>query len=142
MVWRDTKSSKEKGPRAINVVILGRPPRAPYIFFCSAIVVLTILSFFILLTYSTLNPLYAYALSINVATFILFTYDKGISNTSATRVPESVLYLAALIGGSVGLFLSQQFYRHKIKKTRFQFILLLIFTIQVVILRLFISRSL
>lgn len=131
--------SDPRGPQAVKVEILGRPSIAPYLFFSLAGVLLIGICTGALQLYSPLKFSHAYLLGVNLATFALFGYDKAISTSSASRVPESVLYMMALAGGSLGLFVSQQFFRHKTRKARFQFVLLLIFAIQALIIKLFLD---
>lgn len=65
--------------------------------------------------------------------FVLMGYDKRIAGSSSTRVPELVLWGVALSGGSLGMFLGIQLFRHKTKKASMQFVLLGIFLMQLLI---------
>jgi len=58
--------------------------------------------------------------AINCAAFLTFGYDKAISGSQHTRVPEIVLLALAFVGGYVGAFLGMLFFRHKTIKTSFQ----------------------
>jgi uncharacterized membrane protein YsdA (DUF1294 family) len=50
-----------------------------------------------------LAPLWSYAVAINFATLLLYRIDKWISPLeNATRVPNALLVLLALLGGSAG----------------------------------------
>ena len=71
-----------------------------------------------------LQPLVAYLLGINIATILAYGYDKSIANSrssvSASRVPENVLQLLALAGGSPGALVGQSAFRHKTTKRSFR----------------------
>ena len=69
-------------------------------------------------------------LSTTATAFVLMGYDKRIAGSGATRVPERAFWIVALAGGSLGIFLGMQFFRHKTKKSTFQFVLLGIFVAQ------------
>ena len=61
-------------------------------------------------------------LSINLLSFVLMAYDKRQStlNSDAPRLPEGVLFFAAIVFGSVGILLGMLAFRHKIRKWYFQ----------------------
>ena len=73
-----------------------------------------------------------YFVIINLITFIIFWYDKWMAQGKSWRVPESVLWILALLGGSIGALVSMFIFRHKTKKISFQFILVIIILIQVI----------
>jgi uncharacterized membrane protein YsdA (DUF1294 family) len=53
-----------------------------------------------------LPPLWAYAVAINLATLLIYAADKGLApRKGAPRVPNVVLILMALVGGSAGALL-------------------------------------
>ncbi|MBN1361729.1 MAG: DUF1294 domain-containing protein [Sedimentisphaerales bacterium] len=66
--------------------------------------------------------LYAYLIGINAATVVLYAYDKRQAIAVRGRVPEFVLHLAALAGGSPAALLAQGLFRHKTKKLRFRIV--------------------
>ena len=61
-------------------------------------------------------------IGVNVATVLLYGYDKRRSRSGKSRVPEVTLHLFALGGGSPGALLAQQLFRHKTRKISFQVI--------------------
>ena len=61
----------------------------------------------------------AYVHAINSVVFILYALDKGLFKINLTRVPESLLQLLTLLGGTLGAYGAQQLLRHKIIKERF-----------------------
>jgi uncharacterized membrane protein YsdA (DUF1294 family) len=67
-----------------------------------------------------LAPIYAGLAGVNIATFILYGYDKQRAVVGGTRVPEAVLHLAALLGGSPAAALGQGLFRHKTRKHSFR----------------------
>jgi len=60
-----------------------------------------------------------YFVLVNLASFVLYTFDKYKSRVGSRRTSEKKLFLFSLLGGFVGSTLSMIFFRHKIKKTSF-----------------------
>ena len=52
------------------------------------------------------------------------------------RIPEIVLHLLTLIGGTLGALLGQLIFRHKIKKIKFIIVFWVIVIVQVVVIYL------
>lgn len=73
-------------------------------------------------SYGQFDPLIGYLLAVNIATTGAYGYDKKISASSRVRVPENVLHVLALVGGSPGAFVAQQLFRHKTRKSSFQLV--------------------
>lgn len=69
-----------------------------------------------------MNPILAYFGGVNLATFLLYGYDKKIAHTNKLRVPEWNLHALAMFGGSPAGLFSQKFFRHKTIKSSFQLI--------------------
>lgn len=68
-----------------------------------------------------LHPAWALLAALNLATFGLYAYDKSAASAAGRgRVPELVLHLFALAGGSPGALAAQQVLRHKTVKRSFQ----------------------
>ena len=80
------------------------------------------------------NELVAYVAAVNVVTFVLYGYDKAIAGSSALRVPEVVLHLLALIGGSPAALIAQITFHHKTRKTSFQRVYWAIAILQIALL--------
>src|SRR5262245_5401127 len=57
---------------------------------------------------------------LNVATAYLYAYDKAAAADLRRRVPEALLHLHALLGGSPAALLSQAVFRHKTVKRGFR----------------------
>ena len=54
-----------------------------------------------------------YGIIVNVAGFATMGIDKGRARRKVWRIPESTLFLIALIGGSIGSLLGMYGFRHK-----------------------------
>jgi uncharacterized membrane protein YsdA (DUF1294 family) len=70
--------------------------------------------------YFSVHPLIGAVAGVNLATLALYGYDKAIAGGTRTRVPEKVLHLLALAGGSPGALIAQTLFRHKTVKASFQ----------------------
>ncbi|MCO5211230.1 MAG: DUF1294 domain-containing protein [Caldilinea sp.] len=57
--------------------------------------------------------LWSYLIGINVATFLLYGYDKRAAGGGGLRVPERVLHGAELLGGTPAGFAGQRVFAHK-----------------------------
>ena len=73
-----------------------------------------------LLWWLGLPILYAYLIGINVVTILLYGYDKRQAIVGGGRVPEVILHLVALVGGSGGALVAQILFRHKTRKFSFR----------------------
>lgn len=62
----------------------------------------------------------AYALLINLVTFVAYGLDKRAAQRERRRTPERTLHLLAIAGGSPGAYAGQRVFRHKTAKTSFQ----------------------
>lgn len=71
-----------------------------------------------------------YIICINVISILITMYDKFMAVRGGRRVPERVLILMSIIGGSVGMFIIMKVIRHKTKKLKFMIGIPLIFAAQ------------
>ena len=55
----------------------------------------------------------------NFIVFIVYGVDKGKAKKGAWRIPERVLLLLAVLGGSIGALLGMIIFHHKTKKPKF-----------------------
>ena len=62
-----------------------------------------------------LKILIVYLLIINLIGFASMGMDKRKAVRHTYRIPEKTLFLAALLGGSIGSILGMQLFRHKTK---------------------------
>lgn len=60
-----------------------------------------------------------YLLAINVLSFALMGIDKAHARRSKGRIPEKVLFLAAVSCGSIGAIAGMFLFRHKTKHLSF-----------------------
>ena len=51
----------------------------------------------------------------------MYSHDKKQATTSGSRIPETTLHTAVLLGGWPGAFLAQRRLRHKCSKVSYQF---------------------
>ena len=77
--------------------------------------------------------LMVYLLIINAASLILMLADKLKARKNLWRIPEKVLFLSAIIGGSIGSLLGMYVFRHKTKHFSFILGMPLILAIQIVL---------
>lgn len=54
----------------------------------------------------------------NLITFFVFGYDKYLARTNQRRISEKTLLSLALFGGSIGAVFAQKIFRHKSRKYR------------------------
>ena len=80
--------------------------------------------------YGSIPPLIGALVGINLATIVLYGYDKAIAGGTRRRVPENVLHLVAIAGGSPGALLAQVLFRHKTVKASFRRVFWLIVVLQ------------
>lgn len=62
----------------------------------------------------------------NFITFLVFGYDKYLARTNRRRISEQTLVSLALMGGSVGAVFAQKIFRHKSRKYRNLFWIILV----------------
>ncbi|MBQ7891320.1 MAG: DUF1294 domain-containing protein [Erysipelotrichaceae bacterium] len=80
-----------------------------------------------------------YFMIINLVGFVMMCVDKQLAIHHKNRVPERVLFLIAIIGGSFGSILGMYAFRHKTKHLSFVIGMPVILIIQLVVLYLYIS---
>ncbi|NLZ04157.1 MAG: DUF1294 domain-containing protein [Phycisphaerae bacterium] len=98
-------------------------------FLCILTILVAVVS--ALLWWLGLAGLFAYLVGINAVTVLLYGYDKRQAIAGGGRVPEVILHLAALIGGSPGALLAQAVFRHKTQKLKFRMVFVGIVVVQV-----------
>jgi len=76
----------------------------------------------------------AWWLALNVATVLVYGYDKAIAGGPRRRIPERTLLALALLGGSPGALLAMGLFRHKTAKASFRRAMMVIVALQVVVL--------
>lgn len=73
-------------------------------------------------------------IAINLVTFVIYGYDKMIAASDWTRVPERMLLLLALVGGTPGALIAMLLFRHKTSKASFRLKFLLVILVQIVLI--------
>ncbi len=77
--------------------------------------------------------------AVNVLAIIVYGFDKGVASlqrSDVQRVPEKVLHFIKLIGGSLGAWVAQKAFNHKLRKRSFMIKFLLIVVLQIISLAL------
>lgn len=124
---RNTK----KGCCAV-LAFAGDKQQSPYFLFGIIIAVCVAILTGYLFIEQHLHFLVSYLLAVNLVTFLTYGYDKSISGTDHLRIPEAILHILALFGGSVMALVSQQLFRHKTRKDSFQRVYWLIVILQAI----------
>jgi uncharacterized membrane protein YsdA (DUF1294 family) len=62
-----------------------------------------------------------YLVIVNIVSFAIMGIDKSRAKRKAWRIPERILFLFAIIGGSIGSILGMYYFRHKTKHPKFVF---------------------
>lgn len=85
----------------------------------------------------------AWLISITIVTLLAYRFDKGIAGSERTRVPERILLLLALAGGSLGAILGMFFIgdHHKTSKTSFMLPFIGILIVQAVLVGIYFWRQ-
>ncbi|RKY14336.1 MAG: hypothetical protein DRP52_00330 [Planctomycetota bacterium] len=88
---------------------------------------------FLLAHFLQIRFLYAYLIGINLTTLVSYDFDKHQAVHNHSRIPEIVLHLLALAGGSPAALGAQITFRHKTKKRIFRIISIAIVLIQLAV---------
>ena len=73
-----------------------------------------------------------YLLVVNIAAFAVYGWDKLCAKRGMWRVPEKILLLLAILGGSVGAMAGMAIFRHKTLHLKFRYGVPLILILQLV----------
>lgn len=74
---------------------------------------------------------YWYLAIVNIVVLVVYGGDKLFAKLDSWRVPEKVLLLLALLGGSIGALLAMQLFRHKTRHLKFRYGVPVILLLQV-----------
>lgn len=83
----------------------------------------------------------SFLLLINGVLFLLMWRDKAAARNRGWRVPEGVLLLLTLMGGTPAMLVARPFFRHKTKKGRFVWRLYVVIAVQIAALVYFKLRG-
>ena len=72
-----------------------------------------------------------YLIVVNISAIAVYGWDKLSAKQGWQRVPEKILLLLALLGGSVGAMAAMTFYRHKTRHLKFIYGVPMIFVLQI-----------
>lgn len=75
----------------------------------------------------------AYFLIINLIGFCLMGIDKRKAIKGAFRIPEAILFIVALIGGSIGSIFGMYTFRHKTRHFTFVYGMPIILVLQILL---------
>ena len=78
-----------------------------------------------------------YLVLINIAAYALYGIDKRRAEYGRWRIPEKVLILLAVFGGSIGALLGMRSFHHKTRKWYFRFGIPAILILQLAAILLF-----
>ena len=82
-----------------------------------------------------------YLLIVNLAGFAAMGIDKNRARRKAWRIPESTLFLLAIIGGSIGSILAMNLFHHKTRKTAFRIGMPVILLVQLLLILMLVLFS-
>ncbi len=105
---------------------------SPKPLFLTVAAVFVIVLSFLLAHFLEIRFLYAYLIAVNLVTFVMYGLDKHWAIHNHSRIPEIVLHLLALAGGSGAALVAQITFRHKTKKRTFRLIFIAIVLIQLI----------
>jgi len=74
-----------------------------------------------------------YLAAVNVVTFFVYGIDKWKAKHNRWRITEAALLLLAVLGGSIGAWISMRVWHHKTQHKKFKYGVPLILVVQVAI---------
>ena len=72
-----------------------------------------------------------YLIVVNISAIAVYGWDKLSAKQGWQRVPEKILLLLALLGGSLGAIAAMTFFRHKTRHLKFIYGVPMIFVLQI-----------
>ncbi len=88
----------------------------------------------------SLGLAWSWIISVSIASFFTYGYDKSIAGHNVTRVPEVVLHLLTAVGGTIGSFAGMRIFHHKTQKKSFQLVFWVIVIIQIAVIIFLLMR--
>lgn len=86
-----------------------------------------------------MNLFSIYFIVINIGTFLVMLDDKNRAINQRFRIPEKVLFLLTILGGSLGILAAMRFIRHKSNKNSFKITIALIVMLQISLLYIYLK---
>ena len=86
-----------------------------------------------------MNLFSIYFIVINIGTFLVMLEDKKRAINQRFRIPEKVLFLLTILGGSLGILAAMRFIRHKSNKNSFKIKITLIVMLQISLLYIYLK---
>ncbi|MDE6619555.1 MAG: DUF1294 domain-containing protein [Lachnospiraceae bacterium] len=75
-----------------------------------------------------------YAVAVNVVSLIVMGVDKRRAIKRAWRIPESTLFILAIIGGSIGSIIGMHLFHHKTRHWYFLYGMPVILALQIMLI--------
>lgn len=75
-----------------------------------------------------------YIVAVNVVSFLMMGIDKRKAMKRAFRIPESTLFVLAIIGGSIGSIIGMHLFRHKTRHWYFLYGMPVILALQIILI--------
>ena len=75
--------------------------------------------------------IYTFIAILNVITFLIYAIDKWKAKKNRWRIPESILLLLAVLGGSIGAWMGMKIWHHKTRHKKFKYGIPLIMILQI-----------
>ena len=72
-----------------------------------------------------------YLIVVNISAIAVYGWDKLSAKQGWQRVPEKILLLLSLLGGSLGAMAAMTFFRHKTRHLKFIYGVPMIFVLQI-----------
>lgn len=88
---------------------------------------------------NAINLIITYVIFVNLLGFALMGIDKRKAVKHLWRIPEAVLFIVAVIGGSIGCIFGMQIFRHKTRYWNFVYGIPAILILQVVLILLLLN---
>jgi uncharacterized membrane protein YsdA (DUF1294 family)/cold shock CspA family protein len=81
-----------------------------------------------------------WVLALSITAFFVYGFDKSQAQRGGLRVPEAILHILSLLGGSPGAFAAMRVFHHKTSKRSFQVVFWLIVALQAGVLAYLLLR--
>ena len=75
-----------------------------------------------------------YIVAVNVVSFLMMGIDKRKAMKRAFLIPESTLFVLAIIGGSIGSIIGMHLFRHKTRHWYFLYGMPVILALQIILI--------